>query len=447
MGASTAYHLAKQRLSSSSSPFPQQHNDDIDHPSILIVEQDLSLKCCSAIYSAGGVRLQFSLKENVLMSLYCIDFLRQCRNLLATTTTSQSGSSGTQAEATATVVDVQFVENGYLILASTDLGAKQLRENYSMYQNIGCDDRIALLSPDALKSKFPWMNTHDVVLGSLGLSDEGWFDPWSFLTGLHAKNKELGVKYLSGTVIGGTRCHQSQGQRLSSIRVRTKSNEIRDISVKTVVNAAGAKAGQVLDLLAGGDKSFPLLHPLPVRPRKRCIYFFQCDYNQQPKGVIVPSVTPLTIDSSGAYFRSEGTTAGTGRFLCGIPPPSSEDLDCFDSADLQNADPILFERDIWPAISNRVPAFNSLKVISSWAGLYEMNIVDHNCILDFHPELLNVLMVNGFSGHGLQHSPAAGRAAAELIDNNNRFSTLDLNIFRFDRLMEGGVPVLEKGIY
>ena len=73
--------------------------------------------------------------------------------------------------------------------------------------------------------------------------------------------------------------------------------------------------------------------------------------------------------------------------------------------------------------------------------------MDQNCILDYHPELTNVLMANGFSGHGLQHSMAAGRAIAELIDNENRFVTLDLNIFRFGRLMEGGIPVLEKGIY
>lgn len=60
----------------------------------------------------------------------------------------------------------------------------------------------------------------------------------------------------------------------------------------------------------------------------------------------------------------------------------------------------------------------------------------------------NVLMVNGFSGHGLQQSPAAGRAAAELLDNDGKFCTLDLGIFSFDRCFEGGggLPVYEAGI-
>ena len=81
------------------------------------------------------------------------------------------------------------------------------------------------------------------------------------------------------------------------------------------------------------------------------------------------------------------------------------------------------------------------------------NTIDQNGIIDFHPELRNVLMVNGFSGHGLQHAPAAGRAAAELLDSpDHKFRTLDLDIFSFDRCyseqLGGGnrSPVFEAGI-
>lgn len=159
-------------------------------------------------------------------------------------------------------------------------------------------------------------------------------------------------------------------------------------------------------------------------------------------------MAPLTIDNTGAYFRSESTKRGTGNFLCGISPPSEEDHDCYDRRELENADPHIFKRDIWLALYNRVPAFGSIKLQSSWAGLYEYNTVDQNCIIDFHPEMNNVLMINGFSGHGLRHSPAAGRAEAELFDHGNKFETLNLNAFRFDRLLDGGRgPVHEKGIY
>ena len=171
-------------------------------------------------------------------------------------------------------------------------------------------------------------------------------------------------------------------------------------------------------------------------------------------------VLPLTVDpGTGVYVRSEGDPRRR-TFLCGVSPSAAEDVDyecgCPTAADgvPQNnpaveplhADHELFDNIIWPALYHRVPsAFGSLKVQSSWAGLYEYNTVDQNAIIAFHPELPNVLCVNGFSGHGLQHSPAAGRAAAELLVEG-RFRTLDLSIFGYDRCMGLAEPVLEVGI-
>jgi glycine/D-amino acid oxidase-like deaminating enzyme len=406
-------------------------------PSVMIIEQDPSYKSCSAVYSAGGIRIQFSLKENVLMSLYGVDFLRNCCRLLQT-------SSSYETEE----VDVQYVENGYLMLASSQSGKQQLEDNFALYQQIGCEDMIQLMQPRELAQMFPWINTNDLILGSFGRSGEGWFDPWSLLRSFQKKNKELGVQYKCGKVVGAVR--DPQTSELMSVCIQSPDGRLQSIGANTVVNAAGARAGQVMDILAGGIES-PLNYPLPVHPKKRSVYFFHCGSNQKSnhdfKELIVPRIAPLTIDSSGAYFRSEGVVPGNGFFLCGVSPPEEQDDDCWDPDELANADPFLFETQIWPAIAFRVPAFNCIKLVSSWAGLYEVNVFDHNCILDFHPELQNVLMVNGFSGHGLQHSPAAGRAAAELIDNHNRYSTINLDIFRFDRLLQGGVPVLEKGIY
>lgn len=448
VGASTAFHLANQRVGGDD----DSSGHDID-PSILVVERDPSYQSGSAIYSAGGIRLQFSLEENVRMSLYGIDFLRSTQSTLSTVPASSTTESP---------VDVQYVENGYLFFATNKMGEQQLRENYALYQKVGCSDMVELLSPAELATRFPWLNVDDILLGSYGCSGEGWFDPWAYIQGLNDKNKSLGVQYATGTVVGAERDVQSG--TVLSVRFQEKStNEIYNIQVNNVVNAAGAAADHVLGTLGqskgntNGSPSVSLSNPFPVRPRKRSLYFFHCasssDQNQGDEGgedgeAIIPDMAPLTIDNTGAYFRSEGTTPGTGNFLCGMSPPSEEDFDCYDRRELENADPYLFERDIWPALYNRVPAFGSIKLQSSWAGLYEYNTFDQNCIIDFHPEMSNVLMVNGFSGHGLQHSPAAGRAAAELIDYDNRFESLNLDVFRFDRLLKGGRgPVLEKGIY
>jgi FAD-dependent oxidoreductase domain-containing protein 1 len=429
VGASTAFHLARRRMLST----PAEGGLD---PSVMVVERDPSYQSGSAVFSAGGIRLQFSLEENVAMSLYGIDFMKNSASLL-----SLEDTNGSHGNVPREPVDIQYVENGYLLLASTDDAAQQFQRNHSLYGQLGCSDMIELMGPKELKAKFPWMNVDDVVLGSYGRRGEGWFDPWSYIQGLNQKNMELGVRYRRGTVVGAERDPVSG--LIHSVDILDRASDaVCNVRVGTVVNAAGAAADAVMNLLAGEER--PLAHPIPVRPRKRCIYFFRCDSNQEEA---VPDLAPLTIDRSGAYFRSEGAGGGTGRFLCGMSPPSEEDRDCYDPYELKNADPTLFERDIWPALYHRVPAFGCIKVQSSWAGLYEYNVVDQNCILDFHPEMGNVLMANGFSGHGLQHSPAAGRAAAELIDNGGRYETLNLDAFRFDRLMEGGDPLYEKGIY
>jgi len=258
-----------------------------------------------------------------------------------------------------------------------------------------------------------------------------------FNSALKNKTVDMGVKYVHGAPIGARRDERT-GMVLS-VDVEERSVRTRNISrysVGQIVNAAGAHASSVMDLLAGTGA--PLVHPLPVRPRKRCIFFFHCS---APHGV--PPVAPLTVDSSLVYFRSEGSSE-SANFLCGVSPMEDEDRDCHDDAGLDYVDHHLFEDRIWPALFHRVPAFGEIKVRSSWAGLYDYNTIDQNAIIGFHPEVPNIVMANGFSGHGLQHSPAAGRAAAELLEQR-MFRTLDLHIFSFERVLKGEA-VFEHGI-
>ena len=139
---------------------------------------------------------------------------------------------------------------------------------------------------------------------------------------------------------------------------------------------------------------------LPIRPRKRFVYVFDCSE---------PGVhgAPLTIDPTGVYFRPEGQS-----FIGGVSPPEDRDPDCLDL----EIDYGLFEEVVWPTLAERVPAFEAIKLVRAWAGHYDYNTLDQNAILGPHPEIRNFYFANGFSGHGLQQSPAAGRATAELID-------------------------------
>jgi glycine/D-amino acid oxidase-like deaminating enzyme len=136
---------------------------------------------------------------------------------------------------------------------------------------------------------------------------------------------------------------------------------------------------------------------------------------------------PLVIDPSGVYFRPEGHD----QFICGTSPRLDDDPD-----DLPlDVDHALFDTEIWPLLAARVPAFESLRQTSAWAGYYEFNTFDHNGIVGLTDGCPNFMLANGFSGHGLQHSPGIGRGVAELIVHGG-YRTLDLSALHFSRIAE-----------
>eukprot|EP00439_Symbiodinium_sp_Y106_P046114 s5979_g5.t2 len=104
---------------------------------------------------------------------------------------------------------------------------------------------------------------------------------------------------------------------------------------------------------------------------------------------------------------------------------------------------------IWPALAERAPAFEAIKLESSWAGLYEYNTLDQNGVVGWHPDVPNLLVACGFSGHGLQQArrqaPGVGRAVAELL-SLGRYDTIDLSVLGYDRISRNE-PVFERGIY
>jgi FAD-dependent oxidoreductase domain-containing protein 1 len=188
------------------------------------------------------------------------------------------------------------------------------------------------------------------------------------------------------------------------------------ISSRFVVNAAGPWAG-ALARLAGVS--------LPVVARKRTVYVISCPQKVEP--------LPLVVDPSGFWIRPEGN-----GYIAGLPPESDPD-----DAPLE-PDYDAFESQLWPALARRIPAFEAARLERAWAGYYEMNTFDHNGIVGFHPELRNLLLMNGFSGHGLQQAPVVGRGVAELI-GHGRFVTVDLSALGYERI-SAGRPLLELNV-
>jgi sarcosine oxidase len=359
---------------------------------VLVVEKDPTYAECATSRSAGGIRQQFSTAENIALSSFGAAFVKSAHVTLAV-----------DGEAPA----LPFVENGYLFLAS-EAGMAVLRGNHALQRSLGAD--IALLDADGLKARFPWLETGDLAGGTLGLSNEGWTDPYSLLQAFRRKARALGVTYLADTVTGLER----EDGRIVAVRLAEGGR----IACGTLVDCAGVRAAEVA-AMAG--------LALPVRPRKRIVYVFDC---REKLGRV-----PLVIDPTGVWFRPEHD-----NYIGGVSPPESEDPDCLDF----ELDYRLFEEVVWPTLAERVPAFAAIKLVRAWAGHYDYNTLDQNAIVGPHPEVPNFLFANGFSGHGLQQSPAVGRAVAELIAHGG-FRSIDLTRFSYERVL-ANQPIIELNV-
>jgi glycine/D-amino acid oxidase-like deaminating enzyme len=225
--------------------------------------------------------------------------------------------------------------------------------------------------------------------------------------------RERGVEYLSGEVASMTL--NAAGSYVDSVTLA--NGDV--ISCGTVVNASGPRA-KLTAAMAGID--------LPVEPRKRYTFIFDA---AEP----LDRDLPLTIDPSGVHMRSDGR-----YYLAGCPPDDDGPVDYDDFA----ADHAIWEQKVWPVLAHRVPAFETIKLTNMWVGHYAYNAFDQNAIVGAHSKVANFVFANGFSGHGLQQSPAIGRGVAELIATG-AYQTLDLSPFGYDRI-ERGEKFVEKAV-
>jgi len=229
------------------------------------------------------------------------------------------------------------------------------------------------------------------------------------------KAVSLGVQYIKDDVVSLTRV----GDSIQTIGV--KGGDIHLEKGDIVVNSSGARSSEIMRMI-GED--------IPVRARRRCIFVFDCHERSISK-------SPLTIDITGVYFRPEGK-----YFIGGVSPPEDNDPDVL--PDDFKVDYDLWENTVWPTLAQRIPAFEEIKLISAWAGHYDYNIFDQNAILGRHPRINNLFLATGFSGHGIQQSPAVGRGMSELI-LYGKYISLDLSEFCLERI-EAKKPLIELNI-
>jgi glycine/D-amino acid oxidase-like deaminating enzyme len=335
-----------------------------------------------------------------------------------------------------------------LFLAS-DKGKEVLLANHKTQTECGAD-WMQLMSPAELKAKFPWLNTDGVVMGSYGSKNEGFFDPWSLISGLKAKSRAMGVDYIDGEATAGSVTQVNIGsRRVDSIDITSTGpngvKTVQTVKAGTFINAAGSWSPLVMEMLIAKCNNPGAIFKLPIERKKRSIFSISSSPAENAAAPPVPdNTTPLTIDPTGAYFRAEKSMY---KYITGISPPEDKDPGILDDSELRNTDHTVFDETLWPTLYNRVPAFERLKVTNFWSGFYDYNIFDQNAIIGYHPQFSNLIVCTGFSGHGLQQSPGSGRAVSEIVagGQNWRYTTIDVNRFGFERLIDKK-PLYETGI-
>lgn len=370
--------------------------------SVLVVERDPTYAKAATSLSSSSIRTQFSNPINVKISQYGSAFIK--------------GFGNTMQVAGEAKPDLNFHQGGYLFLAATAEQEQTLRENHEVQRACGAD--VVLWDQEELARAFPHLRVDDIRLASYGQTGEGWFSNTGLMNGFKAKARAQGAEYVTDEVVAIGR----DGARVTSVTL--KSGAV--VHAGTVVNASGPRAA-LTARMAKLD--------VPVEPRKRTLFVFDCAKTPEGSATVNQGRLPLMIDPSGVFCRPEGRF-----FLSGAPPVEDPAVDWDDFEPRYQE----FEEIIWPALAERSPGFEAIKVVNQWAGHYDFNTLDHNLIVGRHPEVANFVYANGFSGHGLQQGPAAGRGVSELIIYGG-FRTLDLSEVGYERIAEGR-PFLEKAV-
>lgn len=379
MGSSAAWwlsHLGKQSLR------------------VLVVERDPGYARSSTALSVASIQQQFTNAVNVEVSRFGVEFIRNINDYI-----------GLPYELKA----LNLKESGYLFLAGSDETTQVMRMIAAMQRHHGAG--TVLLSPTEIANRFPYLDVSDVVLGSFGPRDEGWFDNMGLLGAFRDGARANGVEYSTDAVTGLTRV----GNRVAEVHLASGAT----VSAGAVVNAAGTRGADIMQM-AGED--------IPVEPRKRTVFLID-----------VPNArhrdAPLLVDHTGFYLRPE-----QNRWLCAIVPGDDRAADPEDFEPDRRA----FDETIWPLLYARAPKFDAVKVQGVWAGHYAYNTFDQNAIVGPVPGCGNLYAMNGFSGHGLQQAPAMGRGIAELILSGG-YQMLDLSDLGMDRIAAGR-QFLERAI-
>ncbi len=372
---------------------------------VTVIDLDLAGEWSSSELNAGGVRATWSQKVNILTSKLSIEYFASIAELIG------------------------YRDCGYLWLHRKNSWEQALK---GRELHIAHGWPVDVLDVQAIKKKIPFIDKTDDLVGAIFGVKDGLVNPNRLKEHYREEAQTRGVQFVDRMWVTASNAG-SLSSKSSKITIKafqfsdqissehkrvllTQNPETLgdeagtwiEIETKQVVNAAGAWAPHLAKILGYQSPSTPV--------RRQISLFHARDLDLTPYGMIV--------DPSGVYFHPESVYGLSGFCTPGEPA----------GFDFRYDGEGFFESHIWPALYERATAFESLRHVSGWSGLYE-NSPDHHAIVG-RSHHSSIYEAHSFSGHGVMHSYAVGITLAELMVNS-KYETLDLTELSPDRFISG----------
>lgn len=377
VGASVAFHLTEKGAKD-----------------VLILEREAIQGLGATGKATGGVRSQFETEINIKMSNYSIDFFDKWE------------------------VDCGYEPRGYLFFATKQSELEYLKKNVAKQKLLGVKG-VEIVDTQTISEIVEGLNCEDILGGSFGETD-GFINPSAVMRGFTEKALASGAKIKYSTEVFSIK---KQGDKVTAVETNHGIIECENVILCTGAWAKSLAKTVEIDL--------------PIKPLKRQIIWAKSERPLQQN-------LPMVIDiGTGFHFRpasdwnasvplamsAKHEQTVTNELLFAYP--DNDEKPSFNTDFDEAFIPKVYERAKKRAefLANTKPILEKCR-----AGLYA-NTPDHHAILG-GCDVKGLYFANGFSGHGIMHSPATGLALAEIIlDGEAKF--LDVSCLSLERFAKG----------
>lgn len=355
-GASIAYNLAKKGVKD-----------------IVVVDKSYFTSGDTGRCGAG-VRQQWGTKNNCLLAKHSIEFFEKAKEIL-----DYEGN-------------LEFKQEGYLILASTQEEEAQFKKNVALQNECGIPSRV--VSKEEALQIVPHLNPEAFYSATFCPTD-GHLNPFKMTEAYMLAAKRLGVIF---NFFEEVQDIIKEGNHITQV-VTNKTT----YHVNQVVNAAGGYSHEV-GCLAGVN--------IPVYSEKHEILATEPTIRMQG---------PMVMSFSQNIYCQQ---VPHGAFLMGRSDP-----DVPRNHDIESS--WKFLEDMAKTATHILPALGKLRVVRQWAGHYNMS-PDRQPILGAVDEVDNFYVACGFSGHGFMFAPVTGEILADVMcQHPTSFDLSELSMQRF----------------